>query len=118
VGSPYADADTEIYGNVIMAYGRWNNALGSKSWEIVQQEKSQVYGDIMIEAGAYLTACHLPSVPSPPSALAYFTVAAVTVVVTLATVGIAYIVMRIAVRWRSVRRRRYPEVLIESLIDE
>jgi hypothetical protein len=31
--------DLNIYGNIIMAYGKWNNQIGNKGWSIVESEK-------------------------------------------------------------------------------
>lgn len=38
--------DVNIIGNVIMAYGKWNNQIGQRIWPIVEQEKSEIYGNI------------------------------------------------------------------------
>ena len=42
--SPLVDSDVDIYGNLVMAYGKWNMQMGSKGWWVVQVEKSDVYG--------------------------------------------------------------------------
>ena len=56
--SPFsAEYDLNVYGNIIMSYGRWNQAVSQKTWPIVQAEKSYIYRDIMDEAGIYLHLC-------------------------------------------------------------
>ena len=42
--------DLNIYGNIIMTYGVWNNQLGNKGWTIVESEKIDVYGNIFTKA--------------------------------------------------------------------
>lgn len=38
--------DRNIYGNIILANMKWNREMGSKGWNIIQTEKSIVYGEI------------------------------------------------------------------------
>jgi hypothetical protein len=45
-GSPAVGCDLNIVGNVVMAYGRWNNEIGRLSWRDVRHEKTLVYKQI------------------------------------------------------------------------
>lgn len=56
--SPYSDLNLNIYGNIIMAFGRWNNALGTRSWDIVEQEKRRVYENIFDQAQRNIVSCN------------------------------------------------------------
>lgn len=50
--------EKNILGNLIMAYGRWNNQVGQLAWSHVEVEKSEVYGSLIFEtAKAYVIQC-------------------------------------------------------------
>lgn len=51
-----------IVGNVIMAYGVWNNQVGQLKWSNVQQEKSEIYTKFLFEtARHYVLTCNSTS---------------------------------------------------------
>lgn len=50
--------DVDIYGNIIMANGIWNNQVGGKSWDLVMIEKSDIYGDIFMKAREHIRYCN------------------------------------------------------------
>ncbi len=60
-----AGCSPNIYGNLVMAYGRWNNALGNKYFS----EKDEIYGQLFTGAYREVYKCckgHYPStVPVP-----------------------------------------------------
>ena len=43
--TPYDNCNTDITGNIIMAYGLWNQKIGQLCWNDVVKEKKVVYGD-------------------------------------------------------------------------
>lgn len=48
-----------IVGNIIMAYGKWNQDLGSMRWDNVESEKREIYGnDIVNRAMLNIQFCH------------------------------------------------------------
>lgn len=56
--TPYDKCNTNILGNVIMAYGKWNNQVGQLCWKNVLYEKMQVYGnDIFCDAVSNIIKC-------------------------------------------------------------
>lgn len=56
--TPYDPCNTNILGNVIMAYGKWNNEIGQRCWNDVKNEKIIVYGkDIFCQAIKNVIAC-------------------------------------------------------------
>ena len=50
--------NVNIYGNLIMAYGKWNQQIGHRIWDIVKQEKSIIYGDIFKKARQHIIECN------------------------------------------------------------
>lgn len=50
--SVYEDDDPckKILGNLIMAYGKWNNQVGKLSWLNVEREKREIYGDFIVDS--------------------------------------------------------------------
>lgn len=53
----YGDCDTSIIGNLIMAYGVWNNQVGQLNWNAVKKEKALVYGNIFSQAERNVITC-------------------------------------------------------------
>ncbi len=51
------NCNKNIYGNIVMAYNKWNQQVGKLTWEHVKNEKSVVYGDIFNKAMQYVTQC-------------------------------------------------------------
>ena len=51
------DYNVNIYGNIVMAYGKWNAQIGQRIWSIVEKEKTDVYGDIMSYAKSNILKC-------------------------------------------------------------
>lgn len=49
--------DVNIYGNIIMSYGKWKNQLNHRVWNIVSKEKKSVYGDIFTYAKQNIIQC-------------------------------------------------------------
>ena len=49
---------TNIAGNMIMAYSKWNRGLGDLSYEDSTNEKKEVYGDIYDRALANIMTCN------------------------------------------------------------
>ena len=50
--------DREIVGNLVMAYGKWNQDIGAiKDWDSIKNEKSEVYGYIFDEAAQNVIMC-------------------------------------------------------------
>lgn len=52
------DCNKEILGNVVMAYGKWNNMVGQLLWKDVRREKMRVYGDIFGQAVRNVLMCN------------------------------------------------------------
>ena len=56
-----AGYNVNIYGNIVMAYGKWNQQIGQRVWPIVAEEKSIIYGDIYEQARQNIVSCGLKS---------------------------------------------------------
>lgn len=61
-GSEFDGFDKCILGNMIMAYGKWNNHVGTMSgfkqnWTAISHEKRQVYGELFESAQNYVIRC-------------------------------------------------------------
>lgn len=49
-----------IAGNIVMAYGKWNQEMGQLTWPMVELEKREIYGnDLVNRAILNLQFCHL-----------------------------------------------------------
>lgn len=56
--TPYDKCNTNILGNVIMAYGSWNNQIGQLCWKDAKNEKIEIYGkDIFCKAVKNILDC-------------------------------------------------------------
>ena len=51
----------DIYGNLVMAYGRWNSEIGQRPWHMVRQEKQEIYKDIFRKAEEAVLECCMES---------------------------------------------------------
>lgn len=57
-----------IVGNIVMAYGRWNQQVGSLTWPRVEAEKIEIYGrQLMEEAMLAIVECGEKALGPPPS---------------------------------------------------
>lgn len=53
-----ANYDKNIFGNIIMAYGVWNQQIGNLQWQCVEAEKREIYSDdIVNKAIEYIKKC-------------------------------------------------------------
>jgi hypothetical protein len=52
-----AGCSTNIYGNLVMAYGDWNQQVGRLCWDQVVDEKGTVYGSIFTQARENVKYC-------------------------------------------------------------
>lgn len=44
----FAEDDKNIFGNIVMAYGLWNNQIGKLTWDRTEIEKREIYGDRLV----------------------------------------------------------------------
>lgn len=51
------NCNKNIYGNLVMAYGKWNMEIGQLTWTDVEKEKRLVYGDIFDKAIENIKIC-------------------------------------------------------------
>ena len=51
------NCNKNIYGNLIMSYGKWNNEVGQLTWENIQKEKTAVYKGIFNQAIENIKKC-------------------------------------------------------------
>lgn len=55
----YPEESKKILGNVIMAYGKWNNQIGQLEWDNVEKEKREIYGNTIVSAAIEnIARCH------------------------------------------------------------
>jgi hypothetical protein len=45
----FAEDDKNIFGNIVMAYGWWNNQIGRLSWDRTEAEKREIYGELIVD---------------------------------------------------------------------
>jgi len=45
----FAEDDKNIFGNIVMAYGWWNNQIGRLSWDRTETEKREIYGELIVD---------------------------------------------------------------------
>jgi hypothetical protein len=43
------NASKGVVGNLVMAYGKWNQELGQLNWTNVEREKREIYGDWLVD---------------------------------------------------------------------
>lgn len=48
--SMLGEYNRNIVGNIVMAYGKWNQQVGSLTWPRVEAEKTEIYGRQLMEA--------------------------------------------------------------------
>jgi hypothetical protein len=97
---------TNILGNLVMAYGRWNNQVGQLNPQGVAREKTQVYGNIYRFAYFNVGFCCVFNSIGQSSGLTIF----------LVTLGLIFLVVMAAVGYSQWRRSYQPTELTSSLI--
>lgn len=64
--TPYDACNTNILGNVVMAYASWNNQIGQLCWDDAKNEKIQIYGkEIFCKAVKNIIECSNCNAPLP-----------------------------------------------------
>lgn len=51
------NCEVNVYGNIIIALGTWNNQLGNLPWNHAKNEKIEIYGDIFQQAYNNIIEC-------------------------------------------------------------
>lgn len=91
--------NVNIYGNLIMAYGKWNQAVGRKRCDVSEIEKKAIYGSFYDDARRNVIVCNGGSVAVIPW---FWVVASIIMIVG----GVALVILYL---WRNSAQATSPE---------
>ena len=86
--------DTNIMGNIVFAYGKWNNHLGNSDKAINFDEKTKIYKDIYDEARNAVIECSRPTTEVSGGLIA----------VGVSTISLIVIVIVVVIAWYIKKR--------------
>jgi len=89
----FPDCNKNILGNLVMAFGIWNNQVGQLNSKGAANEKSQVYGSIYNLARANVAKCCVATPPTSPESSMIF-IMQVSFLVCIVVCAIVFAVLK------------------------